>query len=108
MDQELWEFPLSENINIKTRARKTQKCVEYPIGVEFAVMGFVRKHEEFGEVIRIDNAPHQGKPGTHIHFLDKEPRKEKEVVEHDPDIKNPMQAFDYVEKYLTSRYPMLL
>src|SRR3989344_2290413 len=97
------DIPLSENVNIKARTRKMEKSSDHPLGIEFAVMGFVK----LLEVIRIDNSPHQGKPGTHIHFLDKDKRKGKEVVEESPQIKNPEQAIDYVDLYLRSRYPML-
>src|SRR3989344_4372899 len=108
MNNETFDNPLSEDINIKTRSKQVPKSEDHPIGVDFAVTGQIRIKEEFQDVIRIDNSPHQGKPGTHIHFLDKKPRKGKEVVQYSADIVNPTQAVDVVGVYLKSNYAMLL
>ena len=102
-DERNWIIPLSEHMVIRVRTRKMPKTEEYPIGVEFAAMGFLENPDE--EIIRIDNLPHQQKPGTHIHFFDKEPRKGKPVVEYTQDITNPEQARIYAEQYLRKRYP---
>ncbi|MBI4146053.1 hypothetical protein HY489_01815 [Candidatus Woesearchaeota archaeon] len=106
--EERFDVPLSDDVNIITRVKKVPVSTEYPIGVDFAVTGRVREQDDFQDVIRVDNSAHQGKPGTHVHYLDKEPRNGEEVVQYSPDIVNWTQAYDIVEVYLKTNYPMLL
>lgn len=105
--EQTWDIPLSERINIKVRAQKVDRSDQHPIGIHFAVMGFVKKSAQFDEVIRIDNSLHEGVIGVHIHFFDKAKRKGKTFVEYSKEIISPEQAISYVEGYLKLHYPML-
>lgn len=98
------EIPLSKNVCILIRIKHTKKSLQFPIGVNFAIIGRVLLCDQHRDVIRVDNSLHQGNSGTHIHFLD----KERQHVEYKQDIINPEQAIEYVEKYLRARYEWLI
>lgn len=102
-ESETWDILVSNYLLIKVRATKGIKSTQHPIGVSFAVMGYCFK-ETLTEVVRIDNSPHKGFQGTHVHFMN----RERPYVEYNTSIKNPEQAIDFVEYYLKTRYPELL
>jgi 5-formaminoimidazole-4-carboxamide-1-beta-D-ribofuranosyl 5'-monophosphate synthetase len=54
---------------------KVEKSTEYPLGLKFCVQYLYSRHEEWLELIRIDNYLHHNKPGTHIHFFNKKEPK---------------------------------
>lgn len=95
----IWEYILCKYVRVIVRSQKVKKSLAHPIGVSFAVMGFVTMQGIFKEVIRIDNSLHQGKSGTHVHYFD---RREEKV--ESTDIKSPEDALDYVERYLRQHY----
>ncbi len=99
---------LSVNMVIKIRWEYVKKSFEFPLGIYFAVMGFIRKNNCFEEVIRIDNAAHRGKTGSHIHYLDKPLRKGKEVIGDVKEIVHYSQAWVVVFDYLIKNYAYTL
>lgn len=97
-------YALSTRAEIIVRSTEVPKSPQYPAGVDFAVIGRIRFGHKYAEVIRVDNSKHQGKGGTHIHFMS----FEQERVEYAPDLQDPSKAQDYVEAYLKRRYVWLM
>ena len=100
MRNESFTWDLSSSVCIKVRAKTVPKSDKHPIGVYFAVMGFVQGKK----IIRIDNAKHKGKLGTHIHFFKKEFRKETAKVEYLEEIRSPEEAINYVQAHIEKSY----
>jgi len=97
-------IPLSEFVEIVMRFKRVRKTAT----ANFAVIGRIRENADCKEIIRIDNYLHRNKAGTHVHFFDKEKRKDGEQVEYLSEITTPWEASQYVEKYLRNFYPDLL
>ena len=54
------------------RLWKVDKDENFPNGLEFAYQFLHSKNNKWIQVVRIDNQLHEGKPGTHIHTLNRE------------------------------------
>ncbi|RJQ19443.1 hypothetical protein C4580_05195 [Candidatus Woesearchaeota archaeon] len=105
--QDTNNVPLSEWVNIKIRSQKVPKTKEHPIGIDFAVIGQILTNGEWENVVQIDNSAHEGKTGTHIHYLDKRIRT-KRIVRDKELIVSPEQAYDEVKKHLEKQYAHLI
>ena len=51
---------------------KINKTKEYPTGLKFCIQYLYYRDNKWLRIVRIDNYLHKNKPGTHIHFFNKE------------------------------------
>lgn len=64
------DIPLAEDKRLIKKLWKVDKNDKFPDGLEFAYQLLFFKNAWI-QVARIDNQLHEGKPGVHIHVLDK-------------------------------------
>lgn len=60
---------------------KVKKDLCFPTALEFSYQYLYFKSDEWIQIARIDNQLHKGKPGTHIHILNRKVRWEKLTFE---------------------------
>jgi len=68
-----------EKNRVITRLYKTSQSNNYPSGLKFCIQHLYWRHEEWIELVRIDNYLHQNKTGTHIHFFNTEQVEWEEI-----------------------------
>ena len=66
------ENPIGENLTLYRKAWKVEKSENFPYGIEFAFQVVYERESITIQVVRIDNQMHDGKPGSHIHLLQRE------------------------------------
>jgi type III secretion system FlhB-like substrate exporter len=67
------DIPLTEDRRLIKKLWKVDKSSNFPNGLEMAYQFLYFKDKEWIRVARIDNQLHEGKPGTHIHILKRQP-----------------------------------
>tara|TARA_Y100000310_G_C20040171_1_gene515792 strand:- start:87 stop:407 length:321 start_codon:yes stop_codon:yes gene_type:complete len=67
------DIPLADNKRLIKKLYKVEKSKAFPEGLEFAFQFLYFRNDKWHQVARIDNQLHQGKPGVHIHTLQREP-----------------------------------
>ena len=66
------DFLVSENRRIVLKVIRVDRNARFPEGIEFAIQYLYWKDGIWHQVARIDNQLHGGKPGIHLHTLERE------------------------------------
>jgi predicted enzyme involved in methoxymalonyl-ACP biosynthesis len=66
------DVPVGEKRRLIKRLWKVEKNCNFPEGLEFSYQYLYLEGERWIQIVRIDNQLHEGRPGTHVHIMDKE------------------------------------
>ena len=73
------DYFLDEKTRIILVVEKIKKSEQYPDGLRFAASYLYISDNAWKQIVRIDNFPHQGKQGTHIHQCNKDDVKFEDI-----------------------------
>ena len=71
------DFLLDVDKRLVKKLWKVDKSDKFPDGLEFAYQLLRLKGDKWVQIARIDNQLHEGKPGVHIHVLDRKVKWEE-------------------------------
>lgn len=66
------DMPITDDMRLIKRLWKVDKNDKYPSGLEFAYQLLFFKDDKWKQIARIDNQLHEGKPGVHVHIINRE------------------------------------